>query len=482
MTAAPQRPRLPRPWRSLRGRLLLAAAAGLITAAVIFVVVAGGLIQSQSRAQARKELDRQAVAVAKIISNQAWQAYTEGREPRFVQPANLAALVGPGTEFFYSGASLTPGSEQTGLDFPAVAARSLDYGVLERDGVQRIDFTAPGADGQREGSAAPVTLGQEVFGAILLSRPRGDQPAAWPDVAPRVLMAAGIGLGVALLLALLLTARITRPLNAMQRAVHRVAEGDLRTALGSTGTRELDQLASDFNVMVRRLAERDGETREFLMRVTHDLRTPLTAIRGHSAALADGIVPEHERPRSLAAIEGEAARLETLVADLLDLARLDARRFKLDLARVRPGGALDRAFDAMRAEATARGLAYERAIEPLGPVLIDEGRVQQIVGNLIDNAIHWTPPGGTVRLEGRPLPDGGFAATVSDTGPGIEESDQERIFDPFQSEETPDGRRGSGLGLAISRQLARTLGGDLRVESRRGAGSRFILELPGRAA
>ena len=147
----------------------------------------------------------------------------------------------------------------------------------------------------------------------------------------------------------------------MQAATHRVARGDMRTELGSTGTQELDELASDFNQMVRQIAERDGASREFLMRVTHDLRTPLTAIRGHAAALSDGIVPEDDVPRSLAAIEGEAARLETLVADLLDLARLDAHRFKLDLTRVEPTEVLDTAFDAMEAEAAMRGVAYERA-------------------------------------------------------------------------------------------------------------------------
>ena len=218
------------------------------------------------------------------------------------------------------------------------------------------------------------------------------------------------------------------------------------------------------------------------MRVTHDLRTPLTAIRGHAAALSDGVVPQEDVLRSLAAIEGEATRLETLVADLLDLARLDAHRFTLDLARVEPSDVLDRAFDAMEAEATARGVSYERSIDPMPTVVTDESRVQQIVVNLLDNALRWTPAGGTVRLEGRSLPSGGFAAAVTDTGPGVPDRDRERIFDAFLSLETPDGQRGSGLGLAISRQLARALGGDVRVESREGAGSRFVLELPAKGA
>jgi signal transduction histidine kinase len=457
---------------------VLAAAAGLVTAAVVFAAVGAGLIRSQSQVVARAELDRQAEALAGLVSARAERAAARGTDFTFYPGVQLEALVGPHTKLYYSGLQLSPGAERPTDEIPAVAAEEIDYQTLERDGVQRIDFTPPGTTVRTEASAAPVYLGGESVGAILLSRPPGELPSAWPDVASRVIGAAGIGLAVALLLTLALTSRITRPLTAMQVATHRVAAGDLRTELGPTGTQELDELGSDFNLMMRRLAERDGQTREFLMRVTHDLRTPLTAIRGHAAALSDGVVPPDDVPRSLAAIEGEAARLETLVADLLDLARLDAHRFKLELGRVEPAEVLDRAFDAMEATAVARGVAYERRIEPLAPVTTDENRVQQIVGNLLDNALNWTPRGGTVRLEGRSRAGGGFTAAVTDTGPGVPDAELERIFDPFESLETPDGRRGSGLGLAISRQLARALGGDVRVESREGAGSRFVLELP----
>ena len=470
---------VPRPWRTLRGRLALSAAVGLIVAAVVFAAVGAGLLRSQSEAVARSELDRQAVALAAIVSDQAERQASRGTDFTFIQPSNLEALVGPRTRLYYSGLQLTPGAERPTAEIPSVAADALDYARLERDGVQRIDFALGPGRPLYEASAAPVQLGNETVGAILLAKPPGELASAWPDLAPRVIGAAGIGLGVALLLSLLLTGRIIRPLTAMQTATHRVAAGDLRTELGPTGTQELDELASDFNLMVRRLAEREGETREFLMRVTHDLRTPLTAIRGHAAALSDGVVPEEDVPRSLAAIEGEATRLESLVADLLDLARLDAHRFSLDLADVSPSEVLDRAFDAMEPEAVSRGLTFERGIEDLPVVVTDESRVQRIVGNLLENAIHWTPAGGTVRLEARPRPGGGFTAEVTDTGPGIPRAEQERIFEAFQSLEAPDGRRGSGLGLAISRQLARALGGDVWVESREGSGSRFVLEVPG---
>ena len=286
----------PRPWRTLRGRLALAAAGGLFVAAIVFAAVGGGLIRAQSQKVARDELDRQAVALARIVSSQAEKQAAGGVTFSFVSPASLRALVGPQTQLYYSGLPLTPGADKPTDEIPQVAARELDYAILERDGVQRIDFAAFGGATTTEAAAAPVKLGGEAVGAILLARPPGTPATAWPDVAPWVFLAAGIGLAVALLLSLLLTSRITRPLTAMQRATHRVAGGDLRTELGPTGTRELDELASDFNLMVRRLAEREGETREFLMKVTHDLRTPLTAIRGHAAALLDGVVPPAAPP------------------------------------------------------------------------------------------------------------------------------------------------------------------------------------------
>jgi signal transduction histidine kinase len=217
------------------------------------------------------------------------------------------------------------------------------------------------------------------------------------------------------------------------------------------------------------------------MRVTHDLRTPLTAIRGHAAALADGIVPEEETPRSLAAIESEAARLETLVSDLLDMAKLDAHRFRLDLAEVDARELLESAFDAFGSEAARRGVSYERRVAPLAPLVTDGARVRQIVANLLENALRWTPPGGRVELDAGPRARGGLVVTVSDTGPGVPEADREAIFEPFRSSVTPDGRHGSGLGLAISRQLARALGGDLTLTCGEGGGSAFTLRLPARS-
>lgn len=473
------------PWRTLRGRLTLAALAGLVVAAAVFAAVGTSLIRSEATELARSELDRQARSLASIVSRRAGAAAQRGRDFRFIPPSTIEAIVGPGTRVYLDRGTvpLSPGADAPYAAFPDVAARQVDYATLERRGVQRLDFVRP--DGvATEASAAPIRIEGIVVGAVLLSRPPSQIAPDPGALALRVAMAAGIGLVVALALSVLLTARSTRPLRALRVATRRVGRGDRRVTLPRSGTGELDELADAFNAMVRELARSDAAAREFLMRVTHDLRTPLTAIRGHSSALADGVVPPDDVPRSLAAIQDEAARLEALVADLLDLARLDARRFRLDLTEVEPGAVLERAADAVEAEAAARGVRYERELEALGEgaaMVTDQARLRQIVSNLLDNALRWTPPAGTVRLVGRPRPDGGLVVVVSDTGPGIAESARERIFEPFQAAEGPDGRFGSGLGLAISRQLARELGGDLGVESREGAGSRFTLELPGRA-
>jgi two-component system sensor histidine kinase BaeS len=475
--------RLGRPWRTLSGRIALGAAAGLVVAAFLFAAVAVGLIRSQTEAVTRADLDRQAIAVGALVSQQAQRAAESGRELRTLAVANLEELAGPRTRLYYVGVLLSPGAPDPTGGLPAGVEAAISPETLARDGVQRIEFRLPGEDTDTIASAAPVVLGEQIVGAVVISRPRGAVRSLWQDVAVRVLLAAAVGLLVALVMVLLLTRRATRPLRQMQTAAARVARGDLQAEVPRGGPQELDEVAAAFNEMVGRLAQRDAMARDFLMRVTHDLRTPLTAIRGHAAALSDGVVPEADEPRSLAAIEGEATRLEVLVGDLLDLAKMDAHRFRLELGTSSPSELLAGAFGALEGEAQQRGVDYVCDVPgDLPSVVTDAARVRQIVANLLDNALRWTPPGGSVRLRARATPAGGILATVSDSGPGVPAREREAIFEPFRSHPTPDGQHGSGLGLAIARQLARALGGDLRLEpGPPGAGARFTLELPARA-
>jgi signal transduction histidine kinase len=469
-----------RPWRTLRGRFALGCVVVIMAATVGFAAVAVSLVRIQTLRAERNLLDDQAMAVATIVSDQAEQGIANG-VLRLSKPKNLEAFAGRGTQIYYKGLPLDPGAAKPTGGLPRTDV-AIDPVALERDGVVRVELIPPGASEPTPASAAPVRIGGkagQIIGAVVLARPGGASAIGWRDFTSRVLAAAAAGLVLAVLVALLLAGRVSRPLRELEKAAERVAGGDLSTKLEPSGAEDLERLALAFNGMVERLAERDEMARDFLMKVTHDLRTPLTAIRGHASALSDGIVPEDQVPRSLDAIEAEAARLDGLVADLLDLAKMEAHRFSLNLAELRPDELLEQAFDAFGSEAARRDLRYERRLEPLPTVVTDGARVRQIVGNLLDNALRWTPAGGTVRLEARERA-GGLEVVVADTGPGIAEADHEAVFEPFRWEPTPDGRAGTGLGLTIARQLARALGGDLTVESREGAGSRFRLTLPAR--
>ncbi len=472
------------PWRTLRGRLALASLVGLLTASLVFAVLGVQLVRSQTVASDLAELDTTAIGLAKLISQ---DAETDIQTKSSYKPtperiAALASIVGKGTQFTYTGAQLDP--DPLGVASPlqrrAIAQVNLD--TLEQTGVQRFDYTIPETGVKAIAAAAPITFDAEgIVGAAVVIRERAELGSVWRRFANRVLIAAGIGLGIAMLVTILFSHRALSPLKRLEAAAREVGRGDLDTRVAITGTQEIDALTSAFNTMVRELQHRETLTRDFLMRVTHDLRTPLTAIRGHTQALTDGVVPAEAIPRSLHAIEDESVRLEALVTDLLDLAKLEARRFRLDLDAVDGNDVVDRAFQAYAGEAARRNLTYEHELTSLPALFTDEARVRQIIGNLIDNAFRWAPAGGTVRVSAHPRTGGGAVILVADNGPGISMDRQMEIFEPFRSENTPDGQHGSGLGLAISRQLARALGGDLRVESRLGAGSRFILELPAEA-
>lgn len=471
-------PRRERPWRTLRGRLILGSLAGLLAASLVFAIVSSSLVRSESERNAREDFDAQAIRLAQLISSRFSDNVVDNCET--YRAADLSAFIGPGTRMFVTPFQLCASGRDDIPPAPEEIVRRIDEAEIIENGFQRIDDVRLGRNTDTVVTVAGLRLDDrpQIVSFLILAKPREEVQSSIADVVPRLFLATAIGFIPALLLSLLLTTRLTRPIRQMRAATDRVAGGDLSAEVGHSGTADLDALADDFNVMVARLRERDRASRDFLMKITHDLRTPLTAVRGHAAALADGIVPEEQRPRSLAAIESEAARLEEMVTDLLDLARIDADRFTTAPAALDPGGILEQAVDAHSADAALRGIRLDRRIEPLPEIVTDGGRLRQIIDNLVDNALRWTPDGGAVAVVGEPRAEGGIRVAVSDTGPGVAPALREEIFEPFRSSETPEGRTGTGLGLAICRQLARALGGDVIVGDGPGGGAAFVLTLP----
>jgi signal transduction histidine kinase len=240
------------------------------------------------------------------------------------------------------------------------------------------------------------------------------------------------------------------------------------------GGSEIGHLAERFRDMARRLSEAEQLERNFLMSVSHELRTPLTAIRGHVAALREGLLEDADSiDLSLDIVAAETERLSRLVGDVLDLAKLDARRFTLHPEEVDMEQLVERAYATFHEEARRRGIDYRSDLNAHPVLMTDGDRVLQIITNLLSNAFRWTPDGGRIEL-GLTQNNGAVAVTVADTGPGIAKAEQDRIFRPFWSR---DGG-GTGLGLAIARELAQALGGRIELDTDIGRGSTFELVLP----
>jgi signal transduction histidine kinase len=237
---------------------------------------------------------------------------------------------------------------------------------------------------------------------------------------------------------------------------------------------EIGHLAERFREMGIRLRDAEEQERNFLMSVSHELRTPLTAIRGHVEALREGIVEDPTARRaSLEVVADATTRLERLVGDILDLAKLETHRFTVVREEIDMGRLCDQAYATFGEEARRRRIEYRRALDGHPVILSDGDRVLQIITNLLSNAFQWTPDGGTIGLELRGE-NGTVAVAVDDSGPGITPADRERIFRPFWSR----GGGGTGLGLTIAHELATALGGRIELDSEPGRGSRFELVLP----
>jgi signal transduction histidine kinase len=286
-----------------------------------------------------------------------------------------------------------------------------------------------------------------------------------------LLIAGGAAALLAAAVAALLARRLTQPLRRLSEAAGELAAGRHPDPVPPEGTEELDRLAASFNEMSEQLAlARDAE-RGVLLSVSHDLRTPLTSIRGYAEGIEDGTV----EPREAAAVVGrEAVRLERLVGDLLALARLRQGVLEVRQEPVDLGAVAREAEERMRPRATEAGV--ELAVEA-GPAAAtaDHGRALQILSNLVENAIRASPRGGTVRVTATP-----GQLTVADEGPGIPPEEIPHAFERFHLRARSDhnSAEGAGLGLAIVRELTEAMGGSVAVENLPSGGARFTLRLP----
>jgi|SRR5215211_1644130 len=449
-------------FHSLRFRLPALFLAGIVLAGILSALIAAKLFQDYTRDRKFAELRREARGLAQLYGEQALS-----REIFSSKSLSIAT----GDTLFYSGLPLF-GPEARLRQLPP---SYVDQAAIKQGNVVEFTFTPPGARRRYYAVAQPVKVGQQPFGALVVATPRSKLTTGWLKLFERLSLALVGGIVVAGALGWYLSRRITQPVLALARAADELSKGQYDVAVPEVRARdEIGALAASFRRMASRLEKADELERNFLLTVSHELRTPLTAIRGHVEALREGLASDPQAQQaSLEVVAAESARLERLVGDVLDLAKLNARRFtvlheEVDMARL-----VEQAYGAFAEEARRREINYRRDIRA-HPVLVSDGdRVLQIISNLLANAFRWTPDGGTIGLA-MSGENGRVEVAVSDSGPGIEPAVRERIFRPFWSR---DGR-GTGLGLAIARELAVALGGDIDLESVPGEGSEFRLLLP----
>ena len=324
-----------------------------------------------------------------------------------------------------------------------------------------LDVTTPDLRG------AEGTLGLVAVDRI---RPVPNQALGW-FVWSSVVVLAGASLA-----GVLLARRLVKPIQAIQGTTAAIAAGDLQARTAVTGTDELADLGRSVNVMASELERSKQLDQQFLMSISHDLRTPLTAIGGYAEALVDGTATDRAAIGTI--IGQQARRLERLVQDLLDLARLDANRFQLNPSTVDLVVVTGRTVAEMAATAAGRGVSmrFDRAPEMRIPVHVDPDRLAQIVGNLIDNAIKFATDSVVVGVSSEASQ---AVISVVDDGPGIDEADLPHIFDRLYSGRRQPKRTemSTGLGLTIVRELATAMGGTATVANA-DSGSRFEVRFP----
>ncbi|MEV4310722.1 HAMP domain-containing sensor histidine kinase [Actinocrispum sp. NPDC049592] len=313
-------------------------------------------------------------------------------------------------------------------------------------------------------------------GFVLVQQPAGDRSTA-RKLLGNILVALGIGLAVAAVAGVLLGRLLARPLRRTAQVAHTMRGGrrDLRVPV--EGPTEVADVAVSVNALADALQRSESRQRDFLLSVSHELRTPLTAVRGFAESLADGVVTGPEAADVGKTIEKESHRLERLVGDLLDLARLSADDFRLDLTTVDLSGVAREMADVWSARCAAEGVAFR--LEASGqPIMAhtDPRRLRQALDGLMENALRVTPSGRPIVLSllGRTF-------QVRDGGPGLSEEDYRVAFDRGALYKRYAGVRpvGTGLGLAIVHGLVTRMGGSVRAGPAPEGGACFTITLPG---
>jgi signal transduction histidine kinase len=267
--------------------------------------------------------------------------------------------------------------------------------------------------------------------------------------------------------------RMADPMAEVMEAADRVAAGDYGVRVDERGTPEMRRLARSFNAMTERLRSSEDHRKDLLADVAHELRTPLSVIRGNAEGMLDGLYPADRA--HLEPLIDEIKVMSRLLDDLQTLSTAEAGALRLHRSRVEPGQLVEDVAAAFRSQADDARVRLEgRVAAELPEIDVDPVRIGEVLANLLSNALRHTPPGGSVVIAAEAAPDG-VTFIVTDTGDGIPADALPHVFDRFVKAEDS---RGAGLGLAIAKALVESHGGRITAESDPGYGATVRVVLP----
>ena len=468
----------------LLGAFLVVAVASALGLSAYFLTE----LESYGLRKLEERVISESVVVASVLGSQLDAAGRSGISRQGAEALHTAlAATGPSIT---SRVRVLDGSGQAVADSADSAAVGARYAgtpeVAEALAGRRATAHRMAHDARIElHSAMPVLVDGQVAAVVYTSGTSFSVRTLFRDYRLRLAVAILAFVLLALVLTEMLSRWLAEPVLELARTAVAFSEGDHSVRARARGSSEIRALAASFNVMadevqtvMTELTEEERRRSRFVSDVSHELRTPLTAIRGAAETLLEGDVPEEEAKQFLSTIVREAERLGRLANDLLTLQRIEGATGELPIARVELLPVVQRAVEGLAPLTEARGVRV--LVEGEAPAILgDRDRLQQIVGNLVDNASRMTREGGTVTVrlsaEGREA-----VVRVLDEGPGIPDEDVSRVFDRFYRAQASRDRStgGAGLGLAIVAAIVRAHAGTVTVANRPEGGSAFTVRLP----
>lgn len=444
-------------FRSLRGRITLVTVSVAVLAVLITGLVSLQLVRQSTIAEGRAQLAAQAELLSRLPAATSLSSLRERvrlalGDTRVAVVATDGAVSGPA-------AGLVSAADVT----------SLLAGTAVSEVEDRRNKTVV-VEGR------PTRTG----GAIVLVRSLGNLETSTRDTGRRILLALAIGVVVAIVAGTLLARWLTRPLVATVETARRMAAGERGVTVEAHQPTEIAAVADALATLDRALSTSEGRQREFLLSISHELRTPLTAVRGYGEAMVDGLIHERDIAGVGATLVTETERLDHFVADLLELARLEADDFAIDRQRVEVGRLLDQAADAWRGRAVILDVVVNALPGGAGlAVSSDAQRVRQLIDGLVENALRVTPAGSTVSIAARRF-GSSVVIEVRDGGPGLSPDDLAVAFErgALQARYRDIRPVGTGLGLSIAARLVSRLGGSIAAGNAPGGGAVFAVSLP----